>query len=259
MSLINEALKKAQRLRAEQQGMPPMPGGTSPGIVVKRGQAMPAQTLVLILAAAVVLIVLSAVLTGYFLNRTPAPTHAQEHKAARTAVAPDPAAPSPVIVAPVITMPKPAAAEPTPPATIPAAGTAGGDTAPTRVAPADRRPAPAAASSSPRQPEPVAKPTPVPAASATSLTGENKPRETPPPATAAPAPPKADPRVQVFVDSVRVAGIRFSGDDSKVLMNDRVYRVNDVVDFPLNVRLQKVAPDSLTFVDANGVTYVKNF
>ena len=54
-------------------------------------------------------------------------------------------------------------------------------------------------------------------------------------------------------------GIRSSGNESKVLMNDRVYRVNDIVDRNLGVKLTKVAPDSLTFTDANGATYVKYF
>jgi hypothetical protein len=62
-----------------------------------------------------------------------------------------------------------------------------------------------------------------------------------------------------FVDAVRVAGIRSSGDDSRVLMNDRVYRVNDIVDRALGIRLVKVAVDSLTFSDAAGLTYVKYF
>ena len=66
-------------------------------------------------------------------------------------------------------------------------------------------------------------------------------------------------RQRLVADSVRVAGIRFSGNESKVLMNDRVYRVNDVVDRTLNIRLQQVTADTLTFVDANGLTYVKNF
>jgi hypothetical protein len=54
-------------------------------------------------------------------------------------------------------------------------------------------------------------------------------------------------------------GIRSSGTDSKVLMNDRVYRVNDYVDRILGVKLVSVSRDTLTFTDANGVTYVKNF
>jgi hypothetical protein len=74
-----------------------------------------------------------------------------------------------------------------------------------------------------------------------------------------PAPAVRDPRVAAFVDSVRVTGIRSSGSESRVLMNDRVYRVNDVVDRALGVRLTTVAADSLTFEDPNGVSYVKNF
>jgi hypothetical protein len=41
-------------------------------------------------------------------------------------------------------------------------------------------------------------------------------------------------------------------------MNDRVYRLNDFVDRALGVRLTKVTRESLTFTDANGVTYVKD-
>jgi hypothetical protein len=42
-------------------------------------------------------------------------------------------------------------------------------------------------------------------------------------------------------------------------MNDRVYRVNDIVERSLGVRLIKVEADNLTFSDANGFTYVKYF
>jgi hypothetical protein len=42
-------------------------------------------------------------------------------------------------------------------------------------------------------------------------------------------------------------------------MNDKVFRVNDIVERLLNVRLTAVETDSLTFVDDNGVVYTKNF
>jgi len=79
---------------------------------------------------------------------------------------------------------------------------------------------------------------------------------------AAPEPIKIggqDLRILTFIDAIRVAGIRSSGAESKVLMNDRVYRLNDMVDYTLGIRLTKVATDGLTFTDANGTTYVKNF
>jgi hypothetical protein len=70
---------------------------------------------------------------------------------------------------------------------------------------------------------------------------------------------RPDLRIQTFVDSIKVGGIRSSGAESKVLMNDHVYRVNDIVDRSLNLRLTEVRSDSLTFVDENGATYTKSF
>ncbi len=259
MSLINEALKKAQRLRAEQQGnytAPPMPGGTSPVRIVKRGQAMPAKTLLLILAAATVLIVLSAVFTGYFMNR--APSHVPGPKVTKPALAPNLTGTNPVIVAPAITLPKPAI-EPTQLASAPTADNTHENSQPQVSPPVDNSSAPAVAILSPPLPDKSAKPTDVTVAPNQNSAGVIQPREITPPAPATTAASKFDSRIQVFVDSVRVAGIRFSGKESKVLMNDRVYRVNDVVDYALNVRLLRVTPDSLIFVDANGMIYVKNF
>ena len=61
------------------------------------------------------------------------------------------------------------------------------------------------------------------------------------------------------MDAVRVTAIRASANDSKVFMNDKVYRVNDIVERTLGIRLVKVASDCVTFADPNGVTYVKYF
>src|SRR5262249_44791696 len=70
---------------------------------------------------------------------------------------------------------------------------------------------------------------------------------------------KPDDRVAQFVEAIRVTGIRSSGSESRVLMNERVYRVNEVVERNLGVKLVKVAPDTLTFSDTNGITYEKHF
>jgi hypothetical protein len=66
-------------------------------------------------------------------------------------------------------------------------------------------------------------------------------------------------RIANYVDKVRVTGIRTSESGSKVLMNDKVYRLNDLVDRKLGLRLVKIEADSLTFADATGATYVKSF
>jgi hypothetical protein len=277
MSLINEALKKAQRARLEDQAVAEAiaPGGAVP----KRRQARSANTMVLIGAGAVTLIVVSVVATVYFLggDRTSAPAPVAKSSATPPTVGPTA---TPATAAPVASSSAPAATPTATPATAPAPVV----NAPTPVvtpplATPAAPPVTAAVATKPASPAPIASsvaptaaPVPAPAAAAATLPA-------PPPATAsrpaAPAPtanvpavpaaPAAaaaaatlDPRIAAYVDGIRVTGVRASGNDSRVLMNDRVYRVNDIVERTLGVRLVKVAGDSLTFSDANGVTYVKH-
>ncbi|MSU23747.1 MAG: hypothetical protein EXS32_07985 [Opitutus sp.] len=256
MSLINEALKKAQRVRTGDPGtMAPMPGGSGP--IAKLGQPRSSQQLLVLASGAVVLVVLSAVGTIFFVNRTPEPKAAAKLILTKSAVT-DAATPAPVIVAPVIA---PAAAIVTlenPPA------------------PRETYPAPVAAATMPAvtptitpTPPAVSAPelsrlvTPAPPAITTPIAAAPLPTEpaalAPALVTAAPGPPVPDARIHTFVDGIHVTGIRSSGADSKVLMNGRVFRVNDIVERTLGVRLTKVEPDTLTFTDANGAVYVKNF
>src|SRR5687767_10855646 len=72
MSLINEALKKAQRARNDGQATdaPPVPGG---GTITKRSDPRSAKTIVLFGGGALALVILSVVVTVVLLNRSPAP------------------------------------------------------------------------------------------------------------------------------------------------------------------------------------------
>src|SRR5688500_698819 len=96
MSLINEALKKAQRARNDGQptDAPPMPGG---GLIAKRAQPRSAKSMVLIGGGALALVVVSVVATVYLLNRTPTPVSVAattgSSPASPTASAPNSAAP----------------------------------------------------------------------------------------------------------------------------------------------------------------------
>jgi hypothetical protein len=215
MSLINEALKKAQTQRTGSAlDAPPMPGGGSGG--GRGGRGMPKGTLMLLIAGGITVVVVSVVATVYFVNRAPAPAPVAVNlppitvPKAGTAVAASPApSPSPVVIAPVVI--------PTPPPVVEV------PTAPPPIVEMDH----VAATTSPG-PEPVEE-------------------------------GSLEDRIAAFVDKARVMGIRNSETGSKVLMNDKVYRLNDVVDRKLGLRLVKITPDSLTFVDANNATYVKNF
>ena len=109
MSLINEALKKAQRNRTGEAAdtVPTLPGagGTR---VTKRAQPRTSQQLVLLAAGAVVLVVLSVVATVYLVNRAPAPKPgATAPQPAPPSAAPAPTAPAPLMVPPVLNLPIP--------------------------------------------------------------------------------------------------------------------------------------------------------
>ena len=220
MSLINEALKKAQRQRSDE------PAGMA--YATERGEPRPqpktTQTIVLIAAGAAVLVVFSVVITVYLLNRTPVAATPPLAVAATAKTPPvaDVSAPSPVIVPPVIT-PPPVPAETK--AAVEATPAVVAATAPTTPAPA-----PTVAAAAPIAIPPIA-----------------------------PAERQPELQIQLFVDSIRVMGIRSQGGESKVMMNDRVYRVNDIVDRTHALKLVKVEPELLTFTDPNGMVYTKPF
>ena len=280
MSLINEALKKAQRERSEDSA----PAGPAAGArVTKRGKPHSANTLVLLGSGAIVLVVLSVFLTVYLVNRPSASARvavAAPPSTAKTAPAAPVDSATPPIVAPQIlgSTPPPAAApaitspaalEPSP-ATTTKPVVAPTTTPPPRSISPESSPSPAPASTTPAVAAPVANtpapavatnPTPAPssspAAAAPTLPAAGATPAATSPSTLAPDAP--DERVAAFVEAVRVTGIRSSGAESRVLMNERVYRVNDVVERTMNIRLIKAAADSLTFSDPRGVTYVKRF
>jgi hypothetical protein len=79
------------------------------------------------------------------------------------------------------------------------------------------------------------------------------------PVTVMPEPAKPSAQIQTLVDGFRVTGVRVSSTDSKVLMNDRVYRINDTVERTHGLKLVEVNADHLVFVDEHGFRYQRNF
>ena len=237
MSLINDALKKAARQRAEEQAdvAPPAQAGRRKRIP-RQGTPMTVRTLVLLAGGAVALVVASVVLTGVFITGRLEP---KAPAAAPPTTAPEPH-PPPVVVVHVT---RPADTPAPRPTAAPAPGLVAQATA--APAPAAASPAsPVAATETPR-PGPAA---PAPRASAAEVAH----------APATPPPSHAE-LAQSFVDSLRVTGVRAAGTDSKALVDGHIYRVNDVLDRALGIRLVQVDPDHLTLVDSQGVTYIKSF
>ncbi len=260
MSLINEALKRAQHLRKEEAaGHATPPPGSPAHRIAHRGKPMASQTLMLIVAGSVAIIVITVVATVYLLrdddtgpavDRAPAPTVVKIPEAAPASTETAPAVvlsipnqaagttaaqpvTTPAITAPV---PAPVAAKPTPPAPTPAAPVTQPVTPPiaTTTVPVASVAAPAPIATAPIATAPI---TPAPAAAA----------------NVAP-----DQQVLIYLDNMRVLGVRFSGLDSKVLIGDRVFRINDIIERNFGLRLVEVQPDRLFFVDGRGATYTKN-
>lgn len=243
MSLINEALKKAQRQRME-GGVPPTPeppsdatAGNGPR-VAKRDRPTDFRSQLLLLAGGGLALVCALVVAGFFLLR-PKPSEAPA-KAAPSVVQPakEPA-PTVAATAPATRPPETATPPVTAPITQPAVASnppASTGTAPANVTPVVTAPtaAPVAVAS-----KPAASPVEEPAKSLDK--------------------PKASPRMIAIVEALKVAGIRAAGAESKVLMNDRVYRLNDTIEHELNIRLTGVTAKSLTFEDDRGATYTRNF
>jgi hypothetical protein len=262
MSLINDALKKAQKMRTQDPAAsaPSLSSGNS-GPVAKRARPMSARWLAGLVAGAAVLVAASVLVTVFWL-RTPGATLASRPVTPPAAVSesptPMPAAPPARKVEP---SPAPGLTTAAPPSIVVVAPPAAvGGTA--RVAPQAETHPTAASPGAPASPPESAPPSPVGAAGVPPVS--DVPAPTVASAALHPAAPPApaarpDPRIQAFVDALRVAGIRASGSDSKVLMNDRVFRVNDIVERTLALRLTGVAADRLSFTDENGVVYTRNF
>lgn len=221
MSLINDALKKAQKQRtgeAPSLGSMPSIGGSSPRQIASRGKSGGGNTALIGGGIAVAVLVIGGG-AWFALSGKPAANPA----------------------------PQPVAATPAPPAPTPAAS----NPAPTFTLQTSPRTEPAAPVVTKSEPPPAA--TPAVSAPATAATPAPQP-----PAPAAPARP-LDPVAIQYLDNIKVAGIRASTTDSKVLMNDRVYRIGSVVNGEMGIRLVGITANSLTFEDAAGGRYTRTF
>jgi len=243
MSLINEALKKAQKQRTgDTPSLTEMPaiGGESASRIARRGKPAGFNTLILRISLGVAALAIVGVGAVLILRR--------------------PAAPAPAV--PLTSTP--------PPITTPASTVVAAPTSLTTPV----EPPPLSAQAAPANTLPMAPNSPparaTPAATAPSTTVVFAPVEAPKPVESstiqlAPEPVrpavirKLEPRAINFVNSIRVAGIRASATDSKVLMNDRVFRVGDTVEAEMGLKLSGITANSLTFEDENGGRFTRNF
>lgn len=258
MSIINDALKKAARQRAQEEGdlTNLMPGAGR--AQASRGERRnPTQVIVLVAAGAVALIVVSVVVTGMLVTGKPAAAPA----ASAAKAPPEQTQPSP---APLVQLP--AAALLPPPKAAPAAPAPAVEYRPiaTPLPTAVPTPVPTAMPTAVPTAAPTAAPTEAPTSAPTTALAEAPAISLHPPTPAAPVAATADAQahnnlVQGLVDAIHVSGVRAAGAESKALIDGHVYRLNDVLDRATGLRLVGVDTDHVTFVDSAGVTYLKSF
>ncbi|MDD3180757.1 MAG: hypothetical protein PHQ04_10465 [Opitutaceae bacterium] len=237
MSLINDALRKAQRQRTGENVPPPTPpatGTASAEPLVRRRKPLPFVLLYMRLAigaGVMVLILIVGLTIWWFGMRSPA-------------IARSPAGASVAVLTPK-QIPSSRSENDAGIAPSPQPEPQSSTAATVAVLPKD----PMTQTTAARPATPIETPPSGSAGIVIATTSEVPPV----------APTKPDARILALIENIRVTGIRSAGTDSKVLMNDRVYRVNDFVDHQLGVKLSAVEPNTLVFVDENGVVYRKDF
>lgn len=234
MSLINQALRKAQRDRSPER----MPTGASqPGHSAKQGYSgnpapsgfSPALIIGLALTVAVLIglvVGLSIVIfTGDSTTQPPAQTNA---------------APPPERIAPVI----PAASEPIDPQMTPPASsqTPAESTAPDVVAELRRAREAAVAKA---QAEAQAADEAAAAAEAEAAAAQK---------AAAAKPSQA---VIEWLGASKISGVRLSGSESRVILNGDAYSAGDEVNFSLGLKVLVIQENRVLFEDRNGKKYMK--
>lgn len=270
MSLINEALKKAEQARAG--GISETPTSPVAPVIAKRGRTIGTRTLVL-LGLVVVLLVVGGT-TALFLRSGSEPASAPRVEGVVKAKA-APAAEPAKSESPVETQNPPTQSASN------TVGSSGATTAPAAVTPAPSvnpksavpssppaatvPPPPTAAPAVPAAPAAAASTVPAPTPSAAAVVSTPSPAAPlapPSPSVSTPpanAMPRPDEKIAEYLDRLRILGVRSPGPEARVLIGERVFRLNDIVDRGLGLRLQKVDPGQITFVDAAGATYTKNY
>ena len=74
-----------------------------------------------------------------------------------------------------------------------------------------------------------------------------------------PTAPEPNPAVIAYVDRLEVQGIKLAGAGSKVLFNNRVFRINSIVNYELNIRVSGIKKNEIVFTDHVGISYTKYF
>lgn len=66
-----------------------------------------------------------------------------------------------------------------------------------------------------------------------------------------------DPKIIDWLSKVTISGVRLSGTESKVLLNDDAYSVGDTVNYSLGLKVYIIQDKRVLFIDKNDKKYLK--
>ncbi len=226
MSLINQALRKAQRDRTPNRM--PQPGDPPPAAYATNAASGLKPTLVigLVLTVAVLIGLVVGLSIAVFKDDVPA----------------EPAAPAPVASAPEET---PAAAPPTPEPVVQQAAPIEPQTPPSA--------APSVAQEAPPAPSVVEELRKVREAAEAAAVAKAKAAEE----AAARAAAKPSEDIIEWLGLAKIAGVKISDTESKVILNGEAYAVGEYVNFKLGLKVMIIQEQRVLFVDNNGKKYMK--
>ena len=92
--------------------------------------------------------------------------------------------------------------------------------------------------------------------SVTPSVGETAPAASP---SSVQSVPKPDKQVMAYIRMLNVNAVRMAGNDSKVFMNNEIFRLNSTVNSDLKIKILKINPKQIVFIDNAGIKYIKRF
>ena len=73
------------------------------------------------------------------------------------------------------------------------------------------------------------------------------------------AKPEPNQKITDWLEQSTISGVRITSSSSKVILNNKAYMPDKIVNMPLGLKILEIEPERITFIDSNGVEYIKLF
>ena len=73
------------------------------------------------------------------------------------------------------------------------------------------------------------------------------------------AKPEPNPEITAWLEQSTISGVRITSSSSKVILNNKAYMPDEIVNMALELKILEIEPERIRFIDANGAEYIKSF